>query len=486
MSEWFDDYFGCNGPCEEVNRILNFTNPYSALTNQFSNCLPEPTPFPCELIASCVLPSAYTFVSAFTYNNANTFTIERNDGVELRASINIMSGLTIHGDLTVTGNTYLVDVTGTSFYTDYIDFNNSLSPLPSDLEGRMYWDEDNGTVTLGMHGGQVLQQIGLEEYYYVKNQSGTTIQNGRVVRAAGTLGASGRILGEYMIADGTIQPKFTLGVATEDIVNGDDGYVTQFGLVRGIDTTGSIYGESWSDGDILYVSPLYFGGLTKVEPSPPNVKIEIAIVINAAANGSIFVRPTRYPYLYDIQQVNYSAGTENNLDILQWNSSSLTWDKTNTPAFSGLTVYGDTFLQSTTASTLTLSSTPTENNTNTEILSRNSITGEVEYRDIATFGVNITTVSTTTYTATTNDNIIGVDTSSNAVIITLPDSLSSGRLRYEIKDIGFNSRTNPITINVGSGSDTIRTTSLVTSFTLSADGGAVVLINTATREWWQM
>ena len=190
--------------------------------------------------------------------------------------------------------------------------------------------------------------------------------------------------------------------------------------------------------------------------------------------------------MYDIQQVNYSAGTENNLDILQWNSSSLTWDKTNTPAFSGLTVYGDTFLQSTTASTLTLSSTPTENNTNTEILSRNSITGEVEYRDIATFGVNITTVSTTTYTATTNDNIIGVDTSSNAVIITLPDSLSSGRLRYEIKDIGFNSRTNPITINVGSGSDTIRTTSLVTSFTLSADGGAVVLINTATREWWQM
>ena len=79
-----------------------------------------------------------------------------------------------------------------------------------------------------------------------------------------------------------------------------------------------------------------------------------------------------------------------------------------------------------------------------------------------------------------------MDTSSNAVTITLPDSLSSGTLRYEIKDIGFNSRKNPITIQVGSGSDSIRTTSLVSSFTLSADGGAVVLINTATREWWQM
>jgi len=28
--------------------------------------------------------------------------------------------------LTVTGNTYLLNVTGTSFYTDYIDFNNNL------------------------------------------------------------------------------------------------------------------------------------------------------------------------------------------------------------------------------------------------------------------------------------------------------------------------------------------------------------------------
>ena len=103
-----------------------------------------------------------------------------------------------------------------------------------------------------------------------------------------------------------------------------------------------------------------------------------------------------------------------------------------------------------------------------------------------TSSLNITTVSTTTYTATTSDEIIGVDTTSNAVTITLPDSLSSGTLRYEIKDIGFNSRTNPITIQVFSGSDRIITTSLVSSFTLSSDGGAVVLINTAARRWWQM
>jgi len=235
----------------------------------------------------------------------------------------------------------------------------------------MYWDDNNGTISLGMHGGQVVQQIGLEQYYYVKNQSGATIENGRVVRAAGTLGASGRILGEYMIADGTIPAKYTLGVATEDILNGDDGYVTEFGLVRGIDTTGSVYGETWSDGDVLWVSPTIAGGLTNVEPVSPDLHIEIAIVIYANANGSIFVRPNRYPHLYDLQEVNYSAGTENNLDILQWNSGNLTWDKTNSPTFSGLTA--------TTISATTYQNLPTTVSalTATDGISGSSTTGNI-------------------------------------------------------------------------------------------------------------
>jgi len=593
------------------------------------------------LYSQDVSPSTYsipytdTFITGFTYDDNNTFTIVENNGDSHNVTFNEVSGLTVNGDLSVTGNTYLVDISGTSLFTDYIDFNNALAPLPSDLEGRIYWDEDNGTLSLGMHGGQVVQQIGLEHYYYVKNQSGATISNGRVVRAAGTLGSSGRILGEYMIADGTIPAKFTLGIATEDIVNGDDGYVTEFGLVRGIDATGSLYGESWSGGTILYVSPTIPGGLTSVEPTAPDLKIEMAIVIDAAANGSIFVRPSRYPHIYDLQEVNYSAGTENNLDILQWNESNLTWDKTNTPSFSGLTVFnninhfgnyildgdisqtgnynvtgnttqigninltgdlgiigntnqtgnlnltgnttqigdvdltgnvlqngdydlignlditgnttqsgntttngtvdiigsgtgctlsvtgktcldgdlevtGDVFVVGNldydgnlivTGSTLissgltvfsgvsadfiNITTTPNENNDLIQILGRNSSSGLVEYRDVKTIGNNITVVTGSTYSATTTDDVIGIDSSTNTVTLYLPDSVSSGRLRYDIKDIGVNSFVNPITVQAA-GSDTIITTSVVSSFELSADGGAVILVNTGTGQWWQM
>jgi hypothetical protein len=304
-------------------------------------------------------PDTNTFVTGFTYNDANTFTISRNDNVELKATINTVTGLTINGNLTVTGNTNLdnINVINLSATTinpvDYIQFNTAVTGI-TDNEGRIYWDSDNGTLSLGMENTDAVLQIGQEQYYYIKNQSGATIENGRVVRAAGTLGASGRILGEYMIADGTIPPKFTLGLATENILNGEDGYVTEFGLVRGFDTTGTPYGETWNDGDVLWVSPTIPGGLTNIEPVSPDLHIEVAIVIFADANGSVFVRPHRYPYSYDIQDMGWSGGTENNLDIIQWNSSLGYFELTNTPTlnslsantinsvtFSGGTFYGD-------------------------------------------------------------------------------------------------------------------------------------------------
>lgn len=150
-----------------------------------------------------------------------------------------------------------------------------------------------------------------------------------------------------------------------------------------------------------------------------------------------------------------------------------------------LTVSGDTLVQSLTASTINITTIPVNNNFSTEILVRDSSTGDVGYRDDKTIGNNVTTVTGSTYSATTTDNVIGIDSSTNTVTLYLPDSVSSGRLRYDIKDTGVNSFVNPITVQAA-GSDTIITTSVVSSFELSADGGAVILVNTGTGQWWQM
>jgi hypothetical protein len=42
----------------------------------------------------------------------------------------------------------------------------------------------------------------------------------------------------------------------------------------------------------LYVNPSVAGGLTKTLPTAPNSKVQIAAVVHAASNGSLFVRPT--------------------------------------------------------------------------------------------------------------------------------------------------------------------------------------------------
>ncbi len=53
MSDWFDQYYGCDGPCPEYERIVNTPQIYSSITEDYKSCLPTPTPFDCTLIAHC-------------------------------------------------------------------------------------------------------------------------------------------------------------------------------------------------------------------------------------------------------------------------------------------------------------------------------------------------------------------------------------------------------------------------------------------------
>jgi hypothetical protein len=215
---------------------------------------------------------------------------------------------------------------------DYIDFDRAA--VVSNARGRMYWNDADGTVNIGMGYDDVVQQVGLEQYYHVKNQTGATLVTGRAVRAVGTVGNSGQLKAGYAIADGTIAPRYNLGILTMDIANGGDGYVTAFGLVRGINTTGSLYGETWADGDLIYVSPTTAGNLTKVEPVPPQQRILLAIVINAASNGSLFVRPTIAPQIHELQDVY--VPTEIDKGYLMYDIDSLRWEQRTQSVGTGL------------------------------------------------------------------------------------------------------------------------------------------------------
>jgi hypothetical protein len=172
--------------------------------------------------------------------------------------------------------------------TDYIDFNPSAPH--ADKDARVVWNAFDDTLNLH-HSGGVVQQVGQEAYIYGRNNTGSTITNGSAIGFAGVNGNNRLELLDY-IADGTLPMNYFFGVATQDILNGEVGFVTTFGNVRGIDTTGSAVSETWVEGDELYASPTIAGGLTKVKPTAPDVAIPVAIVVVVSATvGEIFVRP---------------------------------------------------------------------------------------------------------------------------------------------------------------------------------------------------
>ena len=172
--------------------------------------------------------------------------------------------------------------------TDYIDFNPSAPH--ADKDARVVWNAFDDTLNLH-HSGGVVQQVGQETYIYGRNNTGSTITNGSAIGFAGVNGQNRIEFLDY-IADGTYRSEYFLGVATQDILNGEVGFVTTFGNVRGIDTTGSAEGESWALGDELYASPTTAGAFTKVKPTAPNISIPVAIVVVVSATvGEIFVRP---------------------------------------------------------------------------------------------------------------------------------------------------------------------------------------------------
>ena len=153
--------------------------------------------------------------------------------------------------------------------------------------GKLSWNDDDVTLDLTMGSG-VVQQVGLETYYRIKADS--DIADGEVVMFTGSLGASSKLTGAPASA-GLTNGFLIMGVATQAIATNDVGFVTNFGIVRGIDTS------AFSDGEILYYDPSVVGGLTNVEPDPAYARVIVAAVVNAGAggSGSLFVRPTVIP-----------------------------------------------------------------------------------------------------------------------------------------------------------------------------------------------
>jgi len=234
-------------------------------------------------------------------------------------SLTVSNGATVSSSLTLSGSINNVN---------YIDFNTSYTATQP-VAGRLSWNNSDGTLDLGMKGGNVTQQIGEEIFYEVRNDTGTSIANGTSVYANGVTVGSSRITAAPFVADGSVREVRYLGLATEDISNGVNGFVTRFGYVRNLDTRGNVASsiavgdETWAVGDILYAHPTVAGKLTNVKPK--HDIIVCIIIVRHQSTGVVFVKPSDYGHLDDLHDVNINTGSLSTGDLLIYNSGSDYW-----------------------------------------------------------------------------------------------------------------------------------------------------------------
>jgi hypothetical protein len=124
----------------------------------------------------------------------------------------------------------------------------------------------------------------------------------------------------------------TLGMVTETIANNQEGFITTSGLVRGINTTGSLQGETWSDGDVLYLSAATAGKITKTKPTAPNHVVTIGYVVHAhATQGVIYIKVDNGYELGELHDVNTTLSKATPVDadalLLQDSADSSIWKK---------------------------------------------------------------------------------------------------------------------------------------------------------------
>lgn len=170
-------------------------------------------------------------------------------------------------------------------------------------QGEVMWNSDEETLDIQLNS--FAQHVGEHVLYHVKNSTGSTIAKGVPVMFAGTNGASGKLLVQPW--NGTGPSTYFMGLTAEQLLDTEEGFVISFGKLRGIQTNGGNYGETWADGEIIYVGTTS-GSLTKTQPAAPNPHIQVCAVVNAhASNGTLFIRPTLGSNIKDDEGVTITS-----------------------------------------------------------------------------------------------------------------------------------------------------------------------------------
>lgn len=165
---------------------------------------------------------------------------------------------------------------------DYIQIDTAATP-PALVAGTLAWDSGNGTLELGLLGGNSTLKIGEQQYTRVYNDTASTMTKGQVVYISGAQG--NRVAVKLAQANSDLTSKDTIGLVAESIAAGAEGWVLNAGSLYNLNTNGL------TAGDTIYLSPTTAGSYTTTKPVAPEHLVVLGFVQRVSATvGSLYLK----------------------------------------------------------------------------------------------------------------------------------------------------------------------------------------------------
>jgi hypothetical protein len=154
---------------------------------------------------------------------------------------------------------------------------------PAYVEGKVFYDSSSKSLCYYNDNSAVTVNIARESITRVRNMTGTTIANGKVVYINGATGQNPTIA---LAQANTFATSRVIGVTTNAIDHTQYGYITVMGEVHDINT------GSFTDGQSVYLSTSSAGEFTTSAGTAPNYNVCIGTVTYAHnSNGILLVHP---------------------------------------------------------------------------------------------------------------------------------------------------------------------------------------------------
>ncbi len=183
-------------------------------------------------------------------------------------------------------------------------------------ERSIKWSDGEGTLEIGLKGGNVKLAVGQEELALCYNGTGSTLAKGTVVYISGAQGQRPSISKASASSEATSSKTF--GIVAEAINNGAEGLVCTSGIVRGVNTS------TFTEGQALWLSTTA-GLVSSTMPTQPNHSVFIGYCIKSNANsGQIFVKIQNGYELQELHNVLITSPTTG--QTLKYNSATELWE----------------------------------------------------------------------------------------------------------------------------------------------------------------